>query len=98
MPKPIDPRAAPGAAGISAPADLAVSQPEDILARDDLTSAQKITLLKQWEQDLRAEMVAEEEAMTRPGGMLGDRLRAVLGALKHLGAGHDERVGPTKQG
>jgi hypothetical protein len=104
MPKTIDPSAAPGAAGISARADRAVSQPADIAARDDLTSAQKIALLQQWEQDLRGEMVAEEESMTGTGtgGALADTLSAVLGALKHLGVGHDDREAdhpvPTKHG
>ena len=37
--------------------------PKGLLGRDDLTRDEKVEMLRQWELDLREEMVAEEENM-----------------------------------
>jgi hypothetical protein len=62
--------------------------PADILTASDLTEAQKIDLLRQWESDLRLLLVAAEENMpeTGKGGATAERLRAVRHALETLGA------------
>lgn len=70
--------------------------PEDILARDDLSRAQKIDLLRRWEYDARELEVAEDEGMvsTQP-----DLLERVLQGLHDLEVWHDADQGaPTKQG
>jgi hypothetical protein len=98
MPKTIDPTAAAGAAGIRASAGFPVSHPRDIVDRQDLSDARKIALLQQWEQDLREEMVAEEEAMTGPNDSPGDMLQEILQSLERLGVADHSRPVPDKLG
>lgn len=98
MPKTIDPTAAAGAAGIRARAGFPVSHPRDIVDRQDLSDARKIALLQQWEQDVREEMVAEEEAMTGPNGPPGDMLQEILQSLDRLGVADHSRPVPDKLG
>lgn len=73
------------------------ASPRDVLRRDDLSRGEKIQLLRQWEQDLREEMVAEEENMVSAEPM-GVALDAVLHALKQLGAESEPHAAPTKHG
>jgi len=98
MPRTIDPSAAPGAAGIAARAGFPLHHPQDIIERDALSHAQKIALLQQWEEDLREQMVAEEEAMTGGEDSLGEALREVLQGLEHLGSAEHGRPVPSKHG
>jgi hypothetical protein len=71
--------------------------PQGLLARDDLTSEQKIEILRQWELDLRERMVAEEENMqaTEPMSVTLDE---VLIALDTLGAAPASHPVPTTHG
>jgi hypothetical protein len=73
------------------------ASPGDVLRRDDLSRDEKIQLLRQWEQDLREEMVAEEENMVSAEPM-GITLDAVLHALQQLGAESEPHAAPTKHG
>jgi hypothetical protein len=98
MPKTIDPQAAPGADKIRARADFALARPQDIADHDAMSHAQKIALLEEWEQDLREEMVAEEENMSGVGGPVADTLADVLRALAGLGRDNVSRPVPDKQG
>ena len=70
--------------------------PRAVLARKDLGRDEKVELLRQWEQDLREQMVAEEENMpsSQP---LEVTLDEVLNALRELGAGPGPGA-PTKHG
>lgn len=58
--------------------------PEAVLEADDLSSAEKITALTNWANELRQLQVAEEENM-RGSSSIGERLRAVEQALLTLG-------------
>jgi len=71
--------------------------PQQLLARDELTSEQKIGILRQWEQDLRELMVAEEENMPAAEPM-NVSLDEVLVALETLGAGPASHPVPTTHG
>ena len=71
--------------------------PQQLLARDDLTREQKIGILRQWEQDLRELMVAEEENMSAAEPM-NVSLDEVLVALESLGAGPASHPVPTTHG
>ena len=71
--------------------------PQQLLARDDLTREQKIGILRQWEQDLRELMVAEEENMSAAEPM-NVSLDEVLVALETLGAGPASHPVPTTHG
>jgi hypothetical protein len=75
-------------------------KPQAIVAAEDLTGEQKVTLLKQWETDLRLLMVASEENMTGDTpGRTAELLRAVLKALLELGVSDgDAPQAPTKSG
>ncbi len=68
--------------------------PEEVLERTDLSTEQKIEILRRWEYDASEVAVAEEE------GMLGDRplmLHRVLLALEQLTGGiGDGHPPPTK--
>ena len=72
------------------------STPEDVLAAEDLTTSQKIEVLRRWEYDASEVAVAEEEGM---GVDRSDLLHRILRALGTLDAEIDEeRRPPTKQG
>lgn len=75
-------------------------RPAEILEADDIGKAEKIRLLRQWETDLRALLVASEESMSGDGqGWAAERLRQVRGALDALGVEAEETAGaPNKAG
>ena len=77
--------------------ELGSVTPEQLLARDELTNEQKIGILRQWEQDLRELMVAEEENMMAAEPM-NVSLDEVLVALETLGAGPASHPVPTTHG
>jgi hypothetical protein len=78
------------------------AQPEEIFRATDLTEAQKIALLRQWDTDLRLLMVASEENMTGapgPAGTPAELLQSVHKVMTRLG--HDpakEKQAPNKMG
>ena len=77
------------------------AHPGDIAAAKDLSQQQKVKLLRQWEFDLRENLVASEENMTAasPEGSSAELLRDVRKTLMALGADHkDETAAPTKSG
>ena len=78
------------------------AHPTDIVSADDLSHQQKVKLLRQWEFDLRENLVASEENMTAtaPEGHSAELLRGVRKALLSLGAADhkDETAAPTKTG
>lgn len=71
--------------------------PRDLLARDDLSRDEKIEMLRQWELDLREEMVAEEENMPASAPS-ATTLDEVLDALRALGAESQFHDVTTKHG
>src|SRR6266481_2982213 len=77
-------------------------RPEDILSAADLTEAQKVALLKQWDTDLRLLMVASEENMTgtaAPGRTTAELLQSVHKVMNRLGHGPmEEKSSPNKTG
>jgi hypothetical protein len=74
-------------------------RPEDILLAPDLSQDQKLTLLRQWETDLRLLMVASEENMTGPApGRTAELLQSVHRAMNRLGYEPEESGAPTKTG
>ncbi len=77
--------------------ELGSETPQQLLARDDLTQAQKIEILRQWELDLRERMVADEENMVAAEPMRVS-LDEVLIALDALGAGPESHPVPTTHG
>jgi hypothetical protein len=77
--------------------------PKEIVGSDDLSHQQKVKLLRQWEFDLRENLVASEENMiaeTVPEGQSAELLRGVRKALMSMGAvdHKDESAAPMKQG
>ena len=76
--------------------------PTEIVGSSDLSQQQKVKLLRQWEFDLRENLVASEENMiaTLPEGHSAELLRGVRKALMSLGAADhkDETAAPTKTG
>ena len=79
------------------------ADPKEILGTEDLTHQQKVKLLRQWEFDLRENLVASEENMTAenmPEGQSAELLRGVRKALISIGAvdHKDESAAPTKSG
>lgn len=74
-----------------------VATPQQLLDRTDLTRAQKIDILRQWELDLRECMVADDENMPSAETMTVS-LDEVLLALESLGATPDEHPVPTTHG
>ena len=77
------------------PPDLVYASPEEIVATERLTRAQKIDLLRSREYDAAELAVAEEEGMQGPEN---DQLPRILNALARLTGGDDaEYVAPTKQ-
>ena len=81
-------------------ADKSFRRPAELLEADDIGKAEKIRLLRQWETDLRALLVASEENMSGDGqGWAAERLRQVHGALDALGVVPEEAAGvPNKAG
>lgn len=70
------------------------ASPEEVLAQDALTDAQKAEVLRCWEYDASELAVAEEEGM---GGPEDDILERTVLALDRLTGGVDvEHTGPTK--
>ena len=76
------------------------ANPQAIVEAHDLTSQQKVTLLKQWETDLRLLMVASEENMMGDTpGRTAELLRAVLKSLLQMGVSEvDGPQAPNKSG
>jgi hypothetical protein len=77
------------------------AHPSEIVSAENLSQPQKVKLLRQWEFDLRENLVASEENMTAPApeGHSAELLRGVRKALMGLGADHkDETAAPTKTG
>lgn len=81
-------------------ADKRFHRPAEILEADDIGKTEKIRLLRQWETDLRALLVASEENMSGDGqGWAAERLRQVRGALDALGVEAEAETGaPNKAG
>ena len=77
--------------------EAGVATPQQLLERTDLTRAQKIEMLRQWEQDLRECMVADDENMPSAEVMTVS-LDEVLLALEALDATPDEHPVPTTHG
>jgi hypothetical protein len=75
----------------------AFAHPEDISAARDISAAQKVKLLQNWEYDLRLMQVAADENMTpgKPSGSLElfGRVRACLNALG-VPPAEEQGVGP----
>jgi len=79
----------------------AFDRPRDILGSQDLSTEQKIKLLREWEFDLRELQVASEENMTADtsSGTIAELLRECRLMLARLGAADGGAGGaPTKQG
>lgn len=78
------------------------AHPTEIVEAGNLSQQQKVKLLRQWEFDLRENLVASEENMTAtlPEGHSAELLRGVRKALISLGAADhkDETAAPTKTG
>jgi hypothetical protein len=79
------------------------ANPNEILGSDNLSHQQTVKLLRQWEFDLRENLVASEENMmseTTPEGQSAELLRGVRKALMSIGAvdHKDETSAPMKQG
>jgi hypothetical protein len=64
--------------------------PQQLVAREDLSRAQKIEILQQWELDLRERMVADDENMpsAEPDSITLDDVLQALDALGAAPAGH----------
>ena len=70
--------------------------PEDVVASEEMTDAQKVEILRRWGYDALELEVAEEENMT---GGEPDILDRVIKALEAMGVEPDIRHRPpTKQG
>ena len=67
-------------------------EPADVLADDNLSSAEKRRILENWERDARELAVAEDENMA---GGEPDRLGAVLEALSQLPPEDERPRGPA---
>jgi hypothetical protein len=79
------------------------TSPTEIEGSENLSHQQKVKLLRQWEFDLRENLVASEENMTAetlPEGYSAELLRGVRKALIDIGAvdHKDESAAPMKQG
>jgi hypothetical protein len=71
------------------------ASPREVIDRSELSTQQKIEILRRWEYDAAELAVALEEGM--PGNE-DDLLRQILLALERLDAGIDaEHVAPAKQ-
>jgi hypothetical protein len=72
--------------------------PSDVLKTSDLSAAEKIDLLQDWETDLREILVAAEEGMAGRRDDPADQLREIHAALQKLGASRSTTRAPTKAG
>jgi len=62
------------------------SNPAQIMDAGELTREQKVTFLKQWEQDLREQMTASREGMRPPTpNPVPELLREVRELLRKMG-------------
>jgi hypothetical protein len=69
--------------------------PQDVVSNKELSRAQKIEILKRWEEDARAIEVAEEEGM--PGQQQPKQLQPIRDALHSLNYfPNPEHFSPTK--
>lgn len=75
----------------------AVTTPQQLLDRDDLSREQKIEKLRQWELDLLERMVADDENMPAAESE-PVTLEDVLSALESLGEGPASHPVPTTHG
>ena len=70
--------------------------PQDVLTDEDLTSSQRIEILRRWEYDACEISVAEDEGMPAQNGEV---LKQILQALQKLVGDIDtSETPPTKQG
>lgn len=70
--------------------------PQDVLTDENLTTSQKIEILRRWEYDAREVSVAEDEGMPARNG---ETLQQILQALEKLVGDIDpSKTPPTKQG
>jgi hypothetical protein len=77
----------------------AFKRPSDIVVAENLSAAEKIKLLQDWETDLREILVAAEEGMTRESpDDPGVQLSNIRAALDQLGAPPPTASAPTKAG
>jgi hypothetical protein len=73
--------------------------PSAIVEARDLSTPEKIELLRNWDLDLRQILVASEEGMNRDQpGRASDTLREVQSALDALGAAKGDTAAPNKAG
>jgi len=73
--------------------------PGDVVAASNLSVAEKIKLLQDWETDLREILVAAEEGMTRESpDDPGVQLSNIRAALDQLGVPPPTASAPTKAG
>ena len=73
--------------------------PRAIEQAQDLSTHEKIELLRNWELDLRQILVASEEGMNRDQpGRASETLREVQFALDALGATNEDAAAPNKAG
>ena len=76
------------------------AHPNEVVADSELSRTEKIKLLRQWEVDLKENMVATEENMAAETseGNSADLLRDVRKALATLGDEHHENAAVAKGG
>lgn len=75
------------------------TKPEDVLEKSELTTEQKVMILKRWRFDLLDRLVAEEENMISYSKGPEVQLEDVIKALNKLHAPPDVRhSSPTKHG
>ncbi len=81
---------------IKNPADV-FDRPSEVLDREDLSSEQKLKILRQWEYDaLQREVATEENMPSSDGG--GPALEEIRRALEALGETGESHPGGTKFG
>jgi hypothetical protein len=81
-------------AAMASPASV-FATPEEVLARDELTPAQKIEILQRWQNDAVQVDVAVDEGMPGDDDPLLRRIMLALGTL--TGPIDLEHLGPNKQ-
>lgn len=72
-------------------------KPDEIVRSPLLSLDEKAALLRDWDNELRELMVADEENMAGPTP-LAVTLTGVADAMRQLGLEHTEWAGPTKHG